>query len=193
ASGRRRGASCVEGPARGSAAAAGVGESAGVGGVRRWPRPAGTIRPRAVVLAGRARRCRKRVRLARLHRTRRDVPGRLARSESDSPGSGSDPGQVRVGRPGSRWGQTLDVSRADTQLLGSVAGHVAGGHTESRPARPKGRSRDRPFVTGGGWEKPGYSASPSERSIAPFGCAPTTAAAGSPFLNRIIVGIDITP
>ena len=34
---------------------------------------------------------------------------------------------------------------------------------------------------------------PSARSIAPFGCAPMTAAAGSPSRKRIIVGIDITP
>ena len=34
---------------------------------------------------------------------------------------------------------------------------------------------------------------PRARSIAPFGCAPMTAAAGSPSRKRIIVGIDITP
>jgi hypothetical protein len=38
-----------------------------------------------------------------------------------------------------------------------------------------------------------YAASPSERSRADFGCAPTAAAAGSPSLKRIMVGIDITP
>ena len=35
--------------------------------------------------------------------------------------------------------------------------------------------------------------SPRPRSIAPFGCAPITAAAGSPSLKRMIVGIDWTP
>ena len=38
-----------------------------------------------------------------------------------------------------------------------------------------------------------YAASPSERSSADLGCAPIAAAAGSPSLKRIIVGIDMTP
>ena len=38
-----------------------------------------------------------------------------------------------------------------------------------------------------------YAARPSVRSSADFGCAPTAAAAGAPSLNRIIVGIDMTP
>ena len=37
------------------------------------------------------------------------------------------------------------------------------------------------------------TASPSERSMAPLGCAPMTAAEGSPPLNRIIVGIEAIP
>ena len=35
--------------------------------------------------------------------------------------------------------------------------------------------------------------SPSARSSAPFGIAPTAEACGSPFSNRIIIGIDETP
>ena len=62
------------------------------------------------------------------------------------------------------------------------------------------RASSRRWPRGGSWCRrgrvlpgPDQTARPSERSIALLGCAPTTAAAGSPFLKRIIVGIEATP
>ncbi len=62
-----------------------------------------------------------------------------------------------------------------------------------RPRRTK-PGRGRASRGGKEWEEGARRRrEPSERSIAPFGCAPITAADGSPSLKRIIVGIEATP
>ena len=69
------------------------------------------------------------------------------------------------------------------------------------PTRPQPSSGDGPRgpSASGAREPPeggsrySSSLSPSDRSSAPFGMAPTAEACGSPFSNRIIIGIEATP
>ena len=96
-----------------------------------------------------------------------------------------------------RWFARDELPRDDELAFATVKDALAawrdagGGSVDPASARAGLRRLSEGECGGEIWCR--YTARPSERSIAPLGCAPMTAAEGSPPLNRIIVGIDAIP
>jgi hypothetical protein len=118
---------------------------------------------------------------------------------------------LRAGRRRAGYAQPVLDGRRRRRPAPTRRRRLGAGVVPSRPA-PRGRRSGVPQRRGShtgvaaatlnrprtprSWPpRRGYAATPSPRarSIALFGCAPMTAAVGSPSLNKITVGIDITP
>ena len=168
--------------------------------------PAGSSRRASTRSTGFVASSRRRPGCCRAGALRRRLDGRLRRRARRRRHARTSTGRSRWTR-GSRSPRTTSPSSAGSERTSSGA---------RRPRVRHRRGRARGLAQGQGAAGPidppgdearcagpraregsvgeSYAATrPSERSIAPFGCAPITAAEGSPSRNRISVGMEATP